>query len=169
MLTFWTPGVSFMLSCSTSQSWIMSSNIDMQLVTFLYIPTVLKLLSVPFSGWQTWCPLSAGAAALQWCLGRYSYLPTGIPQQDCLPGVPSEVGIPQLGPNSGFTHCVRHICLHKIIWCVSTSITSTSFHRYEILAANAIPKGFMDGKQACILMVRKAFLILLIIRSILLI
>lgn len=24
---------------------------------------------------------------------------------------------------------------------------------YEILAANAIPKGFMDGKQACILMV----------------
>jgi len=36
------------------------------------------------------------------------------------------------------------------------------FGRYEILAANAIPKGFMDGKQACILMVRKAFLILLI-------
>ncbi|XP_063171073.1 myosin-11 [Candoia aspera] len=26
--------------------------------------------------------------------------------------------------------------------------------RYEILAANAIPKGFMDGKQACILMIR---------------
>lgn len=26
-------------------------------------------------------------------------------------------------------------------------------HRYEILAPNAIPKGFMDGKQACILMV----------------
>ena len=25
--------------------------------------------------------------------------------------------------------------------------------RYEILAANAIPKGFMDGKQACCLMV----------------
>lgn len=27
---------------------------------------------------------------------------------------------------------------------------------YEILAANAIPKGFMDGKQACILMVSPA-------------
>uniref|UniRef100_A0A8B9TX44 Myosin heavy chain 11 n=1 Tax=Anas platyrhynchos TaxID=8839 RepID=A0A8B9TX44_ANAPL len=26
--------------------------------------------------------------------------------------------------------------------------------RYEILAANAIPKGFMDGKQACILMIK---------------
>lgn len=26
-------------------------------------------------------------------------------------------------------------------------------YRYEILAANAIPKGFMDGKQACSLMV----------------
>lgn len=25
--------------------------------------------------------------------------------------------------------------------------------RYEILAAHAIPKGFMDGKQACCLMV----------------
>lgn len=27
--------------------------------------------------------------------------------------------------------------------------------RYEILTPNAIPKGFMDGKQACELMVRK--------------
>lgn len=44
---------------------------------------------------------------------------------------------------------------------------SMSFGRYEILAANAIPKGFMDGKQACILMVRKVVLILFIIRSIL--
>lgn len=26
-------------------------------------------------------------------------------------------------------------------------------HSYEILAASAIPKGFMDGKQACCLMV----------------
>ncbi|XP_058258627.1 myosin-11a isoform X3 [Hemibagrus wyckioides] len=26
--------------------------------------------------------------------------------------------------------------------------------RYEILAANAIPKGFMDGKQACVLMIK---------------
>lgn len=26
--------------------------------------------------------------------------------------------------------------------------------RYEILTPNAIPKGFMDGKQACVLMVR---------------
>lgn len=25
--------------------------------------------------------------------------------------------------------------------------------RYEILTPNAIPKGFMDGKQACVLMV----------------
>lgn len=28
------------------------------------------------------------------------------------------------------------------------------FCRYEILTPNAIPKGFMDGKQACVLMVR---------------
>lgn len=28
------------------------------------------------------------------------------------------------------------------------------FGRYEILTPNAIPKGFMDGKQACVLMVR---------------
>lgn len=31
-------------------------------------------------------------------------------------------------------------------------------YSYEILAANAIPKGFMDGKQACCLMVRYNFL-----------
>lgn len=27
--------------------------------------------------------------------------------------------------------------------------------RYEILTPNAIPKGFMDGKQACVLMVSR--------------
>lgn len=32
--------------------------------------------------------------------------------------------------------------------------------RYEILAAHAIPKGFMDGKQACCLMVSFRFLTL---------
>lgn len=30
------------------------------------------------------------------------------------------------------------------------------FLRYEILTPNSIPKGFMDGKQACVLMVSSA-------------
>lgn len=30
-------------------------------------------------------------------------------------------------------------------------------HRYEILTPNAIPKGFMDGKQACERMVPASF------------
>ena len=64
------------------------------LVTSLQISTVLKILFVSFSGWQTWCPFSAGAVALQWCLGRYSYLSARVPQQDCLSGIPSAVGIP---------------------------------------------------------------------------
>lgn len=33
---------------------------------------------------------------------------------------------------------------------------SLSFLRYEILTPNSIPKGFMDGKQACVLMVSPA-------------
>lgn len=33
---------------------------------------------------------------------------------------------------------------------------SLSFCRYEILTPNSIPKGFMDGKQACVLMVSLA-------------
>ena len=32
--------------------------------------------------------------------------------------------------------------------------------RYEILTPNSIPKGFMDGKQACVLMVREGDYIL---------
>lgn len=35
------------------------------------------------------------------------------------------------------------------------SVSIFSLYSYEILAASAIPKGFMDGKQACGLMVRK--------------
>lgn len=34
--------------------------------------------------------------------------------------------------------------------------TFLSFLRYEILTPNSIPKGFMDGKQACVLMVSPA-------------
>lgn len=33
---------------------------------------------------------------------------------------------------------------------------SLLFLRYEILTPNSIPKGFMDGKQACVLMVSGA-------------
>lgn len=38
-----------------------------------------------------------------------------------------------------------------------SNLTCLSF-RYEILTPNAIPKGFMDGKQACVLMVSKQFI-----------
>jgi len=34
-------------------------------------------------------------------------------------------------------------------------MTLVSVSRYEILTPNAIPKGFMDGKQACERMVRR--------------
>lgn len=38
------------------------------------------------------------------------------------------------------------------IWCKWLEPCSSALaapHRYEILTPNAIPKGFMDGKQAC--------------------
>lgn len=40
----------------------------------------------------------AGAAAVQRGVGRHSYLPAGLPQQDCLPGVPTTVSPLGQGP-----------------------------------------------------------------------
>lgn len=87
----------------TWQSWMMSSSTDRWTVTF-FCRFVLKIPSVPFPVWQAWCPSSAGAAALQWCLGRDPYLQAGIPQQDRVPGVPPEVRAPQ--PSPGFSSAV---------------------------------------------------------------
>lgn len=37
--------------------------------------------------------------------------------------------------------------------CIRENVFICPSLRYEILTPNAIPKGFMDGKQACMLMV----------------
>lgn len=42
----------------------------------------------------------------------------------------------------------------KYFFLISQNICLFSLSRYEILTPNAIPKGFMDGKQACERMVR---------------
>ena len=53
--------------------------------------------------------------------------------------------------------CCSHTYTGKDIGHRSSSpaVSSLSPHRYEILTPNAIPKGFMDGKQACERMVQK--------------
>jgi len=45
-------------------------------------------------------------------------------------------------------------CMVQVIVSYAILFILPFTYRYEILAANAIPKGFMDGKQACCLMVR---------------
>lgn len=58
-------------------------------------PIVLSASAV----WQAGCLPGAGAAAVQWGVGRHPYLSPGLPQQDRLPGVPPTVS--PLGPGPG--------------------------------------------------------------------
>lgn len=59
---------------------------------------------------------------------------TGLSKSHCLPGVQTEVSS----------------CLHFIFYeAWKCYLYTVSLFRYEILTPNAIPNGFMDGKQAC--------------------
>lgn len=125
--------------------------------------------------WQAGRLSGAGAAALQRGAGRHSHLPSGLPQQDRLPGVPPTVSL--LGPHmgvgvgggqggepghmEGWQDAGEGGAPAQEEGQKDTGEASDHWHlprvsSYEILAANAIPKGFMDGKQACILMVSPA-------------
>lgn len=84
---------------------------------------------------------------MQRCVGGDQNLPTRFSQQNRLPGVsPAVSGI------RGDTLADK-VPLKIIIFVNLTEHISSLSHSYEILAASAIPKGFMDGKQACCLMV----------------